>query len=333
MKKVISNTIRKLKNLFKAIKFKVFELIATIRHRLGRAAILLGRIKHAIYLKKVNGKRRIVVSEKYTKVVKSVLRIILAISIVLSFVAIPAPWSTVVSLALIALEQLLERVGFYYSSLLIVDFPPWDIWRKAGFTAMIFGRGEEDEDPFLVGMAFSDETSARTVWDYIAGWAIDAEDVKDNLKVSIVINKKAGSYAVFVYPSYGRESGKALKERLESEDGNKEKDHRAFQAQMMIIKVFPLRQNSSLVTLLLPYYKSGKEYQLRPFLYKAGGVRSISETQAITKTHLKIMNVDEVTHKDMEYHSVKYDINWRKDSADIPQSFYYGRENAKKLRR
>lgn len=289
---------------------------------LGRFKIKLGHYRRIGYVKKIKGNWKLVVNAKYTRAVKFISRFVLLMSVVTAFIALPPPVSIFVSLGLIAVEQIIERTIFYFSSLLIVPFPPWKTWKKANFTAMIFGVGEDPADPMLVGMAFTDEEAAKEVWSYIEYWAQSEKDYENYLNISLIINKKAKSYAFFAYPSFNRPSDEKIRAELGKDDSLKDQEHIAMHAQMLIVKVFPLRTNSSLNTVFLPSYKEGDVYAFKPFVYENGNVRHIPNTTSIMKGHIKIRNVNEVTKKDIEYHSVKYDINWRQDDSDVKSSFY-----------
>lgn len=306
------------------LKFRIYKVLNQTHNKYADIKIALNKVRMIAYVKKGKSGTTIYISEKRKRLIKKVSRLILVVSILISFLALPYVYSIVVSLAIILIEQILERVAFYYVSVYIVPFPSWEIWKKADFKAMIFGASTGDsKSPMLVGMAFGDEPAARKVWKYIESWSADPNnDTDDDLKLSLVINRKAHSYAFFAYPSFDRKSAQEFRSKIESLEKNKDMDHITHQAQMILIKVFPLRENSSLNKIFLPNYKVGTPFIFKPFIYTENNTSPISGIRGIYKKDIKVKDISELTSKDIEYHHSKHRINWHQDDSDIPESFF-----------
>ena len=62
-------------------------------------------------------KKRIILHEKYEKAVKYILRALTFIGIVSSVLTLPVYLSLILSIILVAIEQILERTGFMFNTL------------------------------------------------------------------------------------------------------------------------------------------------------------------------------------------------------------------------
>lgn len=299
------------------------KVIYWLRHRIGRAQMILNRRRSHVYIDW--RKKKIVISERYQKKIKVTSRIILLISVVASFVTLPPPYSVLLSLGLIIIEQLLERVVYSFLSVLIVPFPDFSLWRKANFIAMIFARAGSADLP-RVGMAFGDQDAAKEVWSYIEDWNYgSSEDPDNNVCVSLVVNKKAGAYALFVYPNYFRPTVQAAKEQFQQGKEDKEQQMHVGQmimCKMIMCKVFPLK-NSGFEKVFLPQYKPGEEYLFECWIM-GNPPKGLEGTIQIRKKDLKIIDYDKLTRKDLEYHMAKYSIEWHNPDPNRESMFYVG---------
>jgi hypothetical protein len=288
-----------------------------VRRSIGSAKVILGRRRKHFYFDKKQ--KKIIIGEKYQGKIKFASRFILIISVITSFVAIPPPFSIIVSLGLIMIEQTLERVVYSFTTLHIVPFPDFDTWKKADFTAMIFARFGKNVPP-NIGMVFKNETFARDVWKFIEGWNYNNEvDTRtNNIRVSVVINEKAKSYAVFIYPDFDRPSVKASRRRFQK--GNENKEQQLIVGQMIMCKVFPL-ENSGFQKIFLPDYKSGENYVFSCWVLD-NPPRITAGTIQIKKNDFKIIKYTELTTKDMEHHMAKYRIDWYDSEPNKPSMFY-----------
>lgn len=307
-----------------SLKYKYFSTRAKIVRFIGSLIIRLNRFRGSIYVKKKDGRIRLVINRKYEQLTKGISRFVLIFSLVFAFITIPAPFSIILSLCLISVEQILERVAFFFITIRVVNFPSCDVWKKANFIAMIYGQPVEKGLPMIIGMAFTDCLAAREVWSFIQSWAVNEQDVDNNLRISIIINEKAKSYGVFVYPSPERPFNKQFMHDMKNLKANRGKDHVGYQAQMMIIKVFPMRDDSSFNTVFLKNYKKGFPFIFRPYIFKDGETNHLTGIPGIMKNKIKIKSINDVNRHDREFHSVKYDINWNQDPSLVPQTIYYG---------
>jgi len=294
------------------------EAVYLLRKHLGYVRIILNRRRSHIYIDLPT--KKIVISERYQRKIKIISRLVLLASIITSILALPPPYSFLVSLGTIVIEQLLERIDYSFLSVLIVPFPSFNLWRKANFNAMIFARSDAAGLP-RVGMAFSDPGAAKRVWRYIEDWNYgSAEDLDNNVCVSIVINKKAGAYALFVYPNPARPTTKAAKAQLQNGKGSKRQQMHI--GQMIICKIFPLN-GSGLEKVFLPKYVPGENYLFECWIM-GKPARGLKGTLQIRKRNLKLIGHDQLTPNDLEYHMTKYDIQWDSLDPGTGSIFYSG---------
>jgi hypothetical protein len=288
-----------------------------LRRRFGRARIIVNRRRSRIYFDRK--KKKIVIGEQYEKKVRVASRVALLASILTSIFTLPPPYSIFLSLGLIFVEQAIERVIYSFQTLLIVPFPSFEVWEKAHFSNMIFAKYGRN-DLHRVGMVFEDARHAKEVWSYIEDWNYGSDDDRatDNISVSIVINRKADAYALFVYPAYERPTVKAAKKQFQKGQGDKEQI--MLVGQMIMCRVFSFN-NSAFQNVFLPRYKDGDDYIFSCW-YMGDPPEVVPGTMQIRKNRLKIIELPELTRKDMEYHMAKYSINWHNPDPDRPSLLY-----------
>lgn len=287
------------------------------RRRIGDFKVISARRRKYFYFDKKL--KKIIIGEKYEQKIKLISRLILLISIVSSFFTIPYPMSAIVSLSLIAIEQLLERVVYSFTTLHLVPFPSFDVWKKADFLAMIFAKLGENK-PHNIGMVFRNPTFARDVWRFVEGWNYDKEDdtKTNNVRVTLVIHRKAGAYALFVYPDYNRPSVKASRRKFQR--NNEGKEQQMLVGQMIMCKIFRLK-NSAFEKAFLPNYKTGDKYLFGCWIMN-DPPSLVSGTKQLIKNDLKIVNIEDLTKKDLEYHMAKYRLDWYASEDVKPAMFF-----------
>jgi hypothetical protein len=288
-----------------------------IRFRLGRVRLFLNRRRSRIFFD--FKKKKIVIGEKYEGKVKSISRFILLLSVIASFVTLKPPVSIIISLLFIVIEQALERVIYSFETRLIVPFPSFNVWKKADYVAVLFAKEGKDR-PFFVGMVFKNRDYARQVWSFIEDWNYGCPDdiENNNVCISIIINKKANAYAVFVYPNYHRSTTQSAKKIFQR--GSEDKEQLLVVGQMIMCKVFKLG-GSMFERMFLPTYSSGEE-----FIFSCWAMQEqlipMTETLAIRKNQIKIIDYSKLTTKDIEYHMTRYSIDWVNSGADKPSMMF-----------
>lgn len=282
----------------------------------------LNQLRILISFKVKNKEFKIVVNDRFEPIIKKTSRIVLALSIVGSFLTLPFPYSAAVSLFIVAVEQLIERVVFSFVSASIIPFPDFDLWRKANFAAVVLGVHKFQLEPATVGMYFSDQEAGRKVFEFIRLWNhnLDEDLGKGNVMVSFVIDQTKNKYAFFAYPNLGGPTLKKIMRRIKGRKSSIGKEPIMLVGQMVMCKLFNY-ENSSLA-LFRRYYSNGKKYHFLPFSGESSKPMPIPGVRPIVKNSLKIIERAKLTNKDIEKFMCDYNIDWD-DKTQVPNSIFW----------
>lgn len=269
------------------------------------------------------GKFSIVLNERFEPLIKRCSRLILAVSIIISFIAVPFPYSAIISISLILIEQLIERVIFLFVSIALVPFPDFALWEKANFAAVVLGVHRLQQEPATVGMYFENEESGRQVFEFIRRWNYgNDEDLGDgNITISFVIDERKEKYAFFAFPNLHRPSIEKYMRNVKRRKHSAGKEHLMLIGQMIMCKLF--NYNNSGLKLFRQYYTNGNLYYFLPFSGDSSRPEPIRGSKPILKNILKIIDRSKLTSKDLEKFMCEYNIDWD-DNTQVPQSkFWY----------
>lgn len=305
------------KKIYDKIKTKIKEKLREIR----RETILkFNRFRIAVTLKKEGKIYKLVLLEKYKVLVNNTSRTILVSSIILSFIALPAPYSTIVSLVLIAIEQIIERVIYSFVTIGVLPFPTMEVWKKANFRAMFFEAEMYHRTTPKIGMLFEDEKATREVFNNIYAWNYGSyvDLGEENICLSFVIDIKNDCYAFFCYPSKNRStylrSANEVKAKVQGGE-----EHIALVAQMVMCKLF--KYSNSGFKMFQEYYRNGEEYMFFPVIGDPNNPVKLENIEPITKNRIKVIHRKDLTNHDMEKFMSEYSINWE-DKEVIPESIH-----------
>ncbi len=309
--------------------------IVTLKKRIRE---YLRKLRRNLYLSKgrvrlnisVNTRGRIpalVLNVRYKKIIKYISRSILILSILLSFVALPQPLSTLVSLLLIFFEQVVERVIYSLVYFVIVPFPEPIIWEKAKFSAIITMFEPTKTLPSVIGMYFLGLEEAKRVFEYIRVWNYgkDEDLVENNIEVSFVIDEKKDRYAFFLYPSINRKSLEEITKKVKASSVNNEDT--IISGQMVICKLFNY-QHSGFYH-FAQHHSTDDRYYLRAYSGEASSPVEISKS--ILKNKVKIIHRENLSDKDFEKFMCDYSIDWDDEEKVPPSMFFvdkYKKDNA-----
>lgn len=267
---------------------------------------------------------KVVIPEKHIGLVKRLSRGVLIFSILFSFAVIPSPYSIIVSLMLIAVEQLLERVVFSYIAAVLIEFPSFELWRRANFLGSFFTSQPGGQTISTVGMFFENEDAAREVFDYVSAWNRGEEDdlgADERVCVSFVINERQDGYSMFVYPNPRQNTVTKYQEALKADEQHRDKEQVALVGMMIMCKVFPSYSTSGF-KVFQNHYRARSKYSLAPFVLEAGVPRPIAGARTILKDRIKIRHVEDLTDADVEKGMCDYRIEWYQDEV-VPPSQHY----------
>lgn len=267
---------------------------------------------------------KLVVNERFEKVIKNLSRVILLLNVILVFVFLPNPSNIIISLILITIEQIVERTVFSFESASIVPpIPSLELWHKADFRAVLIGGHKYRKEPGSIEMYFGNEEAAKEVFKYVKSWNFDNNQdlgTESHIRITFVINRKKDKYAIFVSPSVPSKTMDQL--RLQKMDKIKKgKEPWIFMQALMMCKLFNFK-NSGL-EMFLQIYKPNYEYDFAFYSGNPQMPQIVNGTSPIRKDKLNIINFEDLTQKDIEMFMCKYNIDWD-DNTPVPKSnFWY----------
>lgn len=236
-----------------------------------------------------------------------------AIAIASSIGFIPVWYlNLLLAIALVAIEQFLERAVFLYTIFYWQPFPDfkWAIgeeWIGMGFTFPIpRDKGELN----VVGSAFKSESCAHEFFELLRKWNYgDQEDRDNNICLSFITIDDG--YFVFIYPNLARhtikETFSEIEERQKFEKYGKEPQE--FVAQFIFCKHFTYAPNS-MFNKFSQEQSEGRPYWLQPFIQNPDGSSGILfPEEPLLKFHVKIRTRSELEQYGVEYQHFKYVID------------------------
>lgn len=262
-----------------------------------RNKFILWRRKTFSTIKIDRGKKRLILHEKYQKIVKWMLRTIIFIVIVISIVSLAWYFSLILTLILLGFEYFLERTIFMFNTLFIQPIPAPEDLKKAEWYANIFGfvQGDVVDKDFLIGLVFKDKYAGEKIFKCISAWNnMGQVDVEDNINISFIVENDK-DYSTYIYPSVNR---KAIR-TFESKFKEKDKYHNKLIFTLIMCKVFPYGKKSTFYR-FKQEYKNNDPFTLKGFYLSNGKMISLPNSP-IKKFHLKIKNREDLTKNDLEY--------------------------------
>jgi hypothetical protein len=267
------------------------------------------RRKTLVTLRWKRGIPRLVIHEKYEKIVKWSLRVFAVVGIISSILYIPTWYlSLLLAIVLFAAEQFLERAVFLYTIFYWQPLPEfnWNIgeeWVAMGFA---FPVSKNESELNVVGPVFKSESYAHEFFEVLRKWNYGNQQDKHNNVCLSLITVDDGYYA-FIYPNLERPSIKETFSDIENKNKLKKygKEPQKFVVQYMFCKHFIYGTNS-VFEKFSQEQSEGKPYWLQPFIQKPGGSSSILfSEQPILKFHIKNKQRSGLKRQEVEYQHFK----------------------------
>ena len=264
---------------------------------------------------------RLIVHEKYEKHIKWVLRVLMFVGILSSVLSFPWLLSLLVSIILILIEQIFEKIIFTFTTLFVQLFPEY---QSEEWLGMLFLISTDQSDNCKLGMLFRTKEYGEKIYECLKAWNYYHDvDMENNIRVSFIFESDS-EYSTYIYPSPERKTIKKAKEDADREMLEKKKIKEQQQLIFMGIfcKLFPNLPNSNF-QLFRKHYKKGDPFEFgvyfinstisenkgETFVINNKQIKEISIGTSIIKHHLKIKKRDELTKKDVEYHHGKLIMN------------------------
>lgn len=248
---------------------------------------------------------KLIVHEKYEKIVKWILRIISFIGITTAFLTLSYILGIVVTLLIFIVEQFLEKTIFEYSIFYLFPIPDFDIeydnWLTSGYFLIndkkLLNQGYLNH----FGPAYADKNYAIKFFNYLRLWNDNQNsDLENNICISLIIENDR-KYSTYFYPNSNRKELENYFAKYKEEMALKK--YGKVQQEMTMQMIFwKINQNQG------EFFKNfindlhiNSEYYFAPF-YIENEKPIIIEELKILKNNIKIKNRIDLTVKDIEYH-------------------------------
>lgn len=244
--------------------------------------------------------------ERFEKPAKWTTRIITAVGIGVSFLALPTLIDFVVALVLLAFEVIVENIVFEYSVIIIQPPPEFKVdesqWITNGY---LFPEPEYKEEYNLqihFGPVYQDEAYAKQFFDYLKSWNLDnCEDKENNICLSFVMEAD-NSYTTYIYANPDRKWLDAAFNEYR-EDAKYEKYGKGQQSivmQMVYWKTLP-NKKGTLFYSFQSVQDANSEFNFCPFYMEEEKPIAI-ESHIIKKYKYSVKNRGEITNRDLEFY-------------------------------
>ena len=246
-----------------------------------------------------HGVPRLVVHEKYERVVKWTLRGLALIGVVVAGISFNAWYYGVgVAILILVFQQVFERVLFEYTAIHVSAMPFH--YDPAQWLAVAFMFSSNEAAPDIIGPAFRDRAYAEEIMNVIRSWNYGQdEDPNDFIRLSFIMEGPE-SYSIYIYPAPRRPSVQKFFDEYEVKAKEEKQGKRLMRlaVSMTFCKLFP-RKNS-----LLPQFHS-RNTGTRPFLFttffrEEGGFTPLVDS-AVMKSSYRFSNRDMLTKSDYEF--------------------------------
>jgi hypothetical protein len=248
---------------------------------------------------------RLVLLEKYEKPVKWTLRVLILVGIGTSILTFPSWYISLgVAVALVFVEQFLERSVFCYTSLYIQPLPEFEV-KPDEWLGMVYMYPPDTGPKGLngVGLAFKTPEYAAGFFNLLRKWNYDQdEDRNNNICLSFIIEDE-DAYSVYLYPNPERPSVRHFREEYESGAclSMPGKEHFPLIMQMIFHKLLPYSAACH-VNAFLHHQKAGQPFWFVACAQREDGNAEVMQRVApLIKYKFKYKRRRDLTQTDLEY--------------------------------
>ncbi len=265
-------------------------------------------LRSLVSLRWKNGLPRLVVHEKYEPVIKWVLRILTAVSVLSGLVALTPVGGLALGVVLLVVEQFFERAVFEYSTIYVLPHPDFpfrsESWVEMAYALPADRVGFLDRElPSICALAFDDRDQAHGVMRLLHSWATGPDGNGVNNLVLSFVFEDFGGYSVYVYPDLASRDLKSLFEetrqlQLEEKLTKKQQELVMF---FKLGKYFKLGEASMLHRFVDRQQRLNSPYLLGCFMKRDGGYDEVDRELWIPMTELRIKKRGELGELEVEW--------------------------------
>ncbi|MFA1610030.1 hypothetical protein [Halobellus rubicundus] len=269
------------------------------------------RRRNWIRIEKEGHLPKIVVHETHETKVKWTGRVLTLIGVITSIISIRSPFGIGLSIGLIIIEQILERIVLSITSAFVHPLPEkWDnsTWEGNLYVGTPSG--------WSIGVIFSEKEMAEAFFETLYKWNNgESTDREENIICSFV--DRGDTYTTIILPSPQREPAKAAAKEIEQEqiEQGKIRDHHQLLFQIVFYKNFPNPPDAHFREFKNRY--SGDGLTLFPVLMtesvrRAGpanglppGLQLIDDIPEIELENITISELSDLDENDVEYQFIR----------------------------
>jgi hypothetical protein len=259
---------------------------------------MLNRTRHMLISVELNKKiPRLVLHQKYKNIITWSIRILTIIGIISSILTLAWYNSLGLTIILLIIEQLLEKVIFVYHSLYIQAIPL--DYKHSDWVAMLYGIPRNTGSKYILGMIFDSEKNAKKIFSCIESWnQRNDTDINNSINISFIIESET-EYSVYIYPNADKKTLNKISEKA-SKNIKENERHQLLIMQIMFCKPFDYTPESNFIR-FKEHYPADTPYTFGAYILENNNIKHVSETQIITKKDLKIKHRKDVSKTEPEY--------------------------------
>ena len=230
------------------------------------------------------------------------LRGLTFLGIALSVITFEWYYALSISISLVALDWLLERTLFYYTSMFIsnmmLDYDP-DQW--VGTVIVSIGEPQDPRSRKIVGIWVRTEEYARRFFEHLHSWTGRDDNEQGDLRLTFIVDEDM--YFVFLYSDLMRDSFQKFADGVKEQNllSKYGKEYFPIIMSQTICKGFDTTKGFAL-GMFLDTNPPGREFLLAPYVTSVDGTPAPADTaKPIRMTTYKFRLPHDLTREDFEY--------------------------------
>ncbi len=259
---------------------------------------------------------KLVIHEKYERIVKIILWAIIAIGILSCLLTISNKiYALILSISITSICLLFDKAIFQYTSIYVTPFPLEKIDLEDWYgMAFAFPEDNTERQLNLVGCAFTSRDNGHNLFSLFRDWNYgDKDDKENNICLSFVIENNY-DYSVYLYPNPERKTAKQFFKQAETlqKPEKAQKEHQPLIAMLILCKSFKYDVNSTF-SQFLRKQTFEKPFLLQSFILDDEGMLQIDiDESPILKHHFKVKHRKDLSEEEIEYIHGKFVMRKKK---------------------
>lgn len=248
---------------------------------------------------------KLIIHEKFEKIITWTLRVLTFIGIATSFLTLPYEVSIIISILLFLIEQFFEKTLFEYTLFYIQPLPNFDIeyerWITTGYFLMQEKKYLLQGHLNYIGPAYNDKNYAEKFFTYIKSWNNNLdEDNQNNINISIILENEK-YYTMYFYPNQNKEEINHFFSKYKNSLALEKYGKRQQEMVMQIIFYHKNLEQGLFFKNFISDLKITEEFFFAPFFIEGDNILMIDDLK-IKKTAIKVKHRKDVKKNEIEFH-------------------------------